>query len=117
MNNISFKLKKNWEIKSDLLENGSQIIFYGGHIFEPDENSLYVISSPVGTRTLSLEQMREHDKFMEVKQHNMNITNTDDEVTNDEVVNNWRIQLDVKTTKSKLKEVQVLIEKHIYPIL
>ena len=35
----------------------------------------------------------------------------------DILVRNWRIQLDVKTTRKKLKEVQRIIEEQVRPIL
>ena len=110
-----FKLDKDWVIKSEFLENGIKTIFKEGHIFEANEKGEYIIYSPIGTRNLSLEQMRENNRFEEVKKHQMNIEKINN--STDEKVNNWRIQLDVKTTKSKLKEVQRLIEKHVYPIL
>lgn len=117
MGNIKFKLKENWNIKSEFVENGLKTIFEKGHIFEPNKEGEYVIDSPIGSRTLSLEDMRKSDKFEEVKQHKMEVTNIDEITEIDEVENNWRIELNVKTTKSKLKEIQRLIEKHVYPIL
>ena len=35
----------------------------------------------------------------------------------DDVVKNWRIQLDVKTTRSKLREVEKIINEMVKPIL
>ena len=35
----------------------------------------------------------------------------------DILVRNWRIQIDVKTTRKKLKEVQRIIEEYVKPIL
>jgi hypothetical protein len=35
----------------------------------------------------------------------------------DILVRNWRIQLDVKTTRKKLKEVEKIINEHVKPIL
>jgi tagaturonate reductase len=42
-----------------------------------------------------------------------------EEVPDDDdiLVRNWRIQLDVKTTRKKLKEVQRIIEDYVKPIL
>ena len=111
----NFKLKKDWIIKSEFLDNGTKTIFEKGHVFKPNENGEYIITSPIGERKLSFDEMLDNDRFELIKEHQMNVSKVDS--STDEEVNNWRIQLDVKTTKSKLKEVQRLIEEHVYPIL
>ena len=35
----------------------------------------------------------------------------------DILVRNWRIQLDVKTTRKKLKEIEKAVNEHIKPLL
>ena len=35
----------------------------------------------------------------------------------DILVRNWRIQLDVKTTRKKLKEIQKIIEEKVKPLI
>jgi hypothetical protein len=114
MAEIKFRLRKDWKIKSDLFEDGVKTIFEKGHIFEPDEEGNYLITSPIGSRKLSVGEMKKSDKFEMVESFDMNVSKVDSSM--DEEVNNWRIQLDVKTTKSKLKEAQKLIEKYVYPI-
>lgn len=114
MSEIKFILKKDWKIKSDLFEDGVKTIFKKGDIFEPNEEGNYLIKSPIGSRKLSVEEMKNSDKFEMVEGFDMEVSKIDSSM--DEEVNNWRIQLDVKTTKSKLKEAQKLIEKYVYPI-
>ena len=55
------------------------------------------------------------DEVLEVKEFEILIEELPDD--DDTLVQSWRIQLDVKTTKSKLKEVQRIIEEHVRPIL
>lgn len=114
MSEIKFRLKNDWKIKSDLFEDGVKTIFEKDHIFEPNESGNYLITSPIGSRELSVEEMKKSDKFEMIKGYDMLVSKVDSSM--DEEVNNWRIQLDVKTTKSKLKEAQKLIEKYVYPI-
>jgi hypothetical protein len=63
--------------------------------------------------------MKSFDILEEIKEISDDFEIIIEEVPEDDdiLVRNWRIQLDVKTTRKKLKEVQQLIEEHIRPIL
>jgi hypothetical protein len=63
--------------------------------------------------------MKSFDFLEEIKEKSDDFEIIIEEIPEDDdiLVRNWRIQLDVKTTKKKLKEVQRIIEEHVKPIL
>jgi hypothetical protein len=60
--------------------------------------------------TLSLEQLKNDKRFLEIDELRMNFEEVD--LDWDEV-KTWRLQLDIKTSKSKLPMIQSLIEETI----
>jgi len=63
--------------------------------------------------------MKSFDIFEELKDESDDFEIIIEEIPEDDdiLVRNWRIQLDVKTTRKKLKEVQRIIEEQVKPIL
>lgn len=57
------------------------------------------------------------DNIFQIFNNNLNITKEEIDDDDDNHISNWRICLDVKTTRKKLKEVERLINLHIKPIL
>jgi hypothetical protein len=91
-----------------------------GQIIEPNNEGIYEISYGEGISknylNLSLEEVKS------VKQNNVFIFEEIEEVDiiieelpddDDILVRNWRIQLDVKTTKKKLKEFEKIFRESI----
>ena len=134
MNFSKFLLKDDWYRDTELLGFKSrELIFPKGHIFESDSKGLYNLiwggwseenTNLGGRMQLTEKMMREaqdgaNSMFeeipVEVKEE---VIMTVEELQEDEdVVKSWRIQLDVKTTRSKLREVERIINDMVKPIL
>lgn len=128
-----FKLKKDWFIQTDILGiKNKTLIFPEGHIFEPTQNGEYHIiqggwseSTPnIGSRMiLSQDDMRlgndNGDLLFEELEVKKDIEVLIQEVPDDDdtLVKNWRIQLDVKTTRKKLKDIESIIKDRVLPLL
>ena len=126
MNFPKFRLKEDWYIESKLLNQVTkELIFEKNHIFET-ETGLYDIVWSGGKMSLTEKMMKEsqdEDKNsmfeeipVEVKEE---VKMTVEEIPDSEeyAVKNWRIQLDVKTTRAKLREVEKIINEMVKPIL
>ena len=134
MNFSKFLLKDDWYRDTELLGfKNRELIFSKGHIFESDSKGLYNLiwggwseeNTNIGGRMqLTEKMMREaqdgsNSMFeeipVEVKEE---VIMTVEELLEDEdVVKSWRIQLDVKTTRAKLREVEKIINEMVKPIL
>ena len=135
MNFSKFLLKDDWYRDTELLGfKTRELIFPKGHIFEPDTKGLYNLvwggwseeNTNVGGRMqLTEKMMREaqdgtnlmfQEIPVEVKEE---VVMTVEEIPDSEEydVKNWRIQLDVKTTRAKLREVEKIINEMVKPIL
>jgi len=126
MNFPKFLLKEDWHIESKLLNQVTkELVFEKGHIFE-SENGIYDIVWSGGKMSLTEKMMKEaqdEDKNsmfeeipVEVKEEvKMTVEVIPDSEEYD--VKNWRIQLDVKTTRAKLREVEKIINEMVKPIL
>jgi len=126
MNFPKFLLKEDWHIESKLLNQVTkELVFEKGQIFE-SENGIYDIVWSGGKMSLTEKMMKEaqdEDKnsmfeeiSVEVKEE---VKMTVEEIPDSEeyAVKNWRIQLDVKTTRAKLREVEKIINEMVKPIL
>ena len=118
---MKFKLKEDWTYETTFLgKTVSKILYKEGHVFESNSDNKYEITQPTGEIViLSEEQMSDIELLEKVVEKSDEFEIIIEEIPDDDdnLVRNWRIQLDVKTTKKKLKEVQQLIEEHIRPIL
>jgi hypothetical protein len=121
-----FILKEDWHIETKLLNQiTKELVFEKGQIFE-SETGIYDIVWSGGKMSLTEKMMREaqdEDKNLmfeeipvEVKEE---VKMTVEEIPDSEeyAVKNWRIQLDVKTTRAKLREVEKIINEMVKPIL
>lgn len=119
---MKFKLTQDWIHDSIFLGvKTSKKLYDKGHIFEP-ENGIYKIIDHTGeTLELNENQMKSlpSDMIEEVIEKLDDFEIIIEEVPEDDdiLVRNWRIQLDVKTTRKKLREVQRIIEEQVKPIL
>jgi hypothetical protein len=121
-----FRSKADWIVESDFMgQKNKKVLYKKGHIFEADTNGMYTVVDPYGNSVLVNEEtMRDYkmdcesdEDFFEIVKEEFEIIIEEIPEDDDNLVRNWRIQLDVKTTRKKLKEVQQLIEEHIRPIL
>lgn len=117
---MKFKLKEDWIYESEFL--GKKItkkMYDKGHVFEPVDGKYEVIHNTGEILQLDEYQMKSIDILEEVKELSDDFEIIIEEIPEDDdiLVRNWRIQLDVKTTRKKLKEVQRIIEEQVRPIL
>ena len=126
MNFSKFLLKEDWYIETKLLSQVTkELVFEKNHVFE-SENGIYDIVWSGGKMSLTEKMMKDaqdEDKNsmfeeipVEVKEE---VKMTVEEIPDSEeyAVKNWRIQLDVKTTRAKLREVEKIINEMVKPIL
>jgi hypothetical protein len=126
MNFSKFTLKEDWYIETKLLNQVTkELVFEKGHLFET-ETGVYDIVWSGGKMSLTEKMMREaedenknpmfEETIVEVKEE---VKMTVEEIPDSEeyAVKNWRIQLDVKTTRAKLREVEKIINEMVKPIL
>ena len=128
-----FKLKKDWYITTNILGvKNRTLILTEGHTISPNENGEYQIihggwseeNPRVGGRMILDVEGMSNAVDEEGQLLFDRIDHFDSELIIEEVpedddnqIKNWRIQLDVKTTRKKLKEVQRIFEEQIKPIL
>lgn len=114
-------LKNDWTWETNFLgKSQSNILYKAGQIFESNTDGLFEINQPNGGMILlTKDQMFEFDFIEEFIERSSGFEIIIEEVPEDDdiLVRNWRIQLDVKTTRKKLKEVQRIIEEYVKPIL
>jgi hypothetical protein len=134
MNFPKFLLKNDWYVESKILNQVTkELLFEKGRIFE-SETGIYDIiwggwseTNQVGGRMQLSEKMmrdaQDADKGLmfeqvpeEIKEEVvMSVEEIPDSEENE--IKNWRIQLDVKTTRAKLREVEKIINEMVKPIL
>lgn len=119
---MKFKLKEDWIHESEFLgKKFTKKMYDKGHIFEPVDGKYEIVHHTGEILKLDEHQMRSIplDIIEEVKEISDDFEIIIEEVPEDDdiLVRSWRIQLDVKTTRKKLKEVQRIIEEYVKPIL
>jgi hypothetical protein len=124
MNNPKFILNQDWTYETEFLGSKSiKTLYKKGEIFESNEDGKYQIIIPTGEITLiDLEGIRNikiNDTLIFDEESEEEFEIIIEEVLEDDenIVKNWRIQLDVKTTRKKLKEIEKIINKMVKPIL
>jgi len=93
---------------------GEEIILEKGDIIEPNENGDYVF--PKLNRSFTKDDLLSKPELFEgLPDLKLEVT----EITEDDLdkVGNWRIQLDVKTSKRKLKEIEKFIRDNVNEML
>lgn len=94
--------------------------FDKGYIFSPNENNKYLIE-PLDME-LDISQMRSLTKngnkvFEEILEKKLDIIIEEVPDDDDIQIKNWRIQLDVNTTRKKLKEIEIILRRELNYIL
>ncbi len=115
---MKFKLKEDWIHESTFLgKKVSKKMYDKGHIFEPVDETYEIIHHTGEIFKLTESEMKSFDILEEVKEEEFEIIIEEVPEDDDIPVRNWRIQLDVKTTRTKLREVEKIINEVIKPIL
>lgn len=93
---------------------GEEIILQKGDITEPNENGDYVFPklNKAFTKEDLLSKPELFEELLELKLDVREITEDDENK-----VGNWRIQLDVKTSRKKLKEIERFIRENVNEML
>jgi hypothetical protein len=93
---------------------GEEIILQKGDITEPNENGDYVFPkiSRIFTKEDLLSKPELFEELLELKLDVREITEDDENK-----ISNWRIQLDVKTSRKKLKEIEKFIRENVNEML
>jgi len=103
-----FSLNKDWNIESEFAGiKNKTLIFSAGHIFEANEEGQYIIEWIGGRMSFNEDQMRlNKELFTPIENDDIEIIIEEIDDDDDNIVRNWRIQLDIKTTRKKLKEFE-----------
>jgi hypothetical protein len=124
MNNTKLILNQDWTYETQFLGSKTiKTLYKKGQVFEPDNDGKYQITNPVGEISLmsleSIKNIKINDTliFDEESEEEFEIIIEEVPENDEDVVKNWRIQLDVKTTRKKLKEIEKIINQMVKPIL
>ena len=116
-----FILKKDWILKYTILDKqGQELLYTKGKIFEPNEHGEYIISSTQGKMILKYKDMKsavdgEDLLFEEVEElPQIKVTLLEED---EDAIKNYRLQLDVKTTPRKAKEIENYLRKTLQEML
>lgn len=122
MNLPKFILKKDFEIETNLGGiKSKQVIHKKGKEFSANENNLYIIEWFGGKIEWDFDQMKKANQndellFEELKpKYELVVKEVDED--DDNLIGSWRIQIDVKVTRKKLREIENLIREKIMPIV
>lgn len=109
---------KEYKIKDNFFDI-EQVVVQKGLILEPNENNNYLINLNDKTKEFSLEEILDiKNEYGEIifKKYDPNFNLDIKEIQNeDNIIKEWRIQLDVKTTKKNIKEIYKAIELYVLP--
>ena len=124
MNNPKFILNQDWTYETEFLGSKStKTLYKKGEIFESNEDGKYQIIKPTGEIALidleNIKSIKINDNLIFDEEPEEEFEIIIEEVLEDDenIVKNWRIQLDVKTTRKKLKEIEKIINQMVKPIL
>ena len=116
-----FILKKDWILKYTILDKqGQELLYTKGKVFEPNEHGEYIISSTHGKMILKYKDMKssvdgEDLLFEEVEElPQIKVTLLEED---EDSIKNYRLQLDVKTTPRKAKEIENYLRKTLQEML
>lgn len=122
MNFPKFKLLQDFEVETEFAGvKTNQKVFEKNKEFSANEKGIYRIEWFGGNLEFTIDQMREAKTndlplFEEIKSdYEIIIEEVDEDDEN--LIGNWRIQLDVKTTRKKLKEFEKAFKETIDNIL
>jgi len=124
--NVRFLLKEDMIIRLDVAGTMREVkLFDKGRVFEPNERGEYVLESVAGQTILSLETMKTQINpdtnrlLFEMIEEEQKIDIIIEEVLDgdEEIEKKWRLQFDITTTRSKLREIEKFINDNIRRLL
>ena len=111
---MKFQLKEDWLYESEFLgQKMTKKLYDKGHIFEPINDKYEIINQIGEILYLSELDMNKIDILEKIKENDLDIIIEEIPDDDDNLVRNWRIQLDVKTTRKKLKEFEKIFRESI----
>ncbi len=111
---------KHFRIKGKFLNTDfDKIAFDKGLIVEPNEENEYNLNIFDAIYTYTLDEILnlkddENEYIFEKHENNFNL-DISEKTNDDDIVKEWRIQLDVKTSSTNIKEIYKAIELYIIP--
>jgi hypothetical protein len=118
---MKYRLTNDWLVE-DFFDKIK--IYDQGHVFEPNEDGKYEIKGSNGSFTMltssQMDEARDKDgnpMFERIEELPIESFEIEEAPEEDMVVKKWRIQLDVKTTKKKLENIQKMIQENIQGML
>lgn len=118
---MKFRLKEDWYI-DDFFDKVK--IYDAEHIFSPTEDGRYMLKGINDTEMylrfddmLYARSAEGELRFETIKEQEIELIVEEVKDYEFEEVKKWRIQLDVNTTQSKLKEIQKFIQENISDML
>jgi hypothetical protein len=121
MNSPKFKLIKDWTMESEFAGlKTNKIIYKKGHEFSANEDGLYLIlcnNEEISLKKEEMESLNDKENLFEVIKNEFEIIVEEVSDDDDNLIGNWRIQLDVKTTRKKLKEIEKIFRETIESVL
>ena len=108
---IKFRLKEDWYVTIPFTTETKKI-YDKGYVFLPNEDGEYIIKSGETESYAIIEYMRTLKNMKEITETSKLII---EEVPDDDdnQIKSWRIQLDVQTTRKKLKEIEKILNKEL----
>ena len=103
-------------IKDLILNNGFEdmIIMSEGSIIEPNDNNEYVFEK-LGKNYTKSDILSKPDIFEKIEEIELKTSLIEQD--EEDIVKRWRIQLDVKTSMKKLKEIESFIKENVSNML
>lgn len=103
-------------VKDLVLNNGFEdiIIMSKGSIIEPNDVGEYVFEK-LGKNYTKSDILSKPDIFEKIEEVEIKTSLVDE--NEEDIVRNWRIQLDVKTSMRKLKEIEAFIKENVSSML
>lgn len=105
---MKFRLKEDWFF-------GKNKIMNKGAILSPNEDFKYEVEYLGSSMFLSMDDIESNNLFEPFNELSVNIKELDTDET--DIVKNWRIQLDVKTSFKKLKLIEQFLKENINDML
>lgn len=112
-----------FKLKNKFTDFSGNDIMKVGDIIEPNENGKYEIVWETGNMILDYDNIKTAEQikgvllFEEVKEDEVDLIIQEIPDDDDNLVGNWRIQLDVKTTRKKLKKFEKIFRETIDSVL
>lgn len=111
-----FKLKQDWIYEVNFLDI-KEIMYKKDHVFEPNEEGNYILKLHDIEKLFSYEGMKvlekELDIFYEIKD-DFKIDVSEIKEGDLEEIKYWRLQLDLKTSYSKMKEIEKFLNDNLH---